>query len=99
MMFPKASNIRLKGEKLKKLNESIMKRDNHCCAICGQFVEAGVKAHHEPPRSKGGQDIPENMITLCYKCHGQRHFGEVKKYEAMCKNYLHTLYENKRRNM
>lgn len=93
-MFPKASKIRLKGVQQKKLHEKVWQRDDCCCAICGQFIEAGVKAHHEPPKSKGGQDIEENLITLCNECHHQRHFGEVKKYEAMCKDYLNSMYGN-----
>lgn len=92
MMFPKKNKIILKGVKQKKLHEAVWRRDNCCCALCGQFIEAGVKAHHEPPRSHGGQDIEENLITLCNGCHYQRHFGAVREYKEKCENYLHEVY-------
>jgi 5-methylcytosine-specific restriction endonuclease McrA len=44
-------------------------RDNHCCQVmeCSAKHQTGV--HHIIPRSEGGGDNIENLITLCYYHH------------------------------
>jgi len=50
-------------EKLKKM---IRERDGHTCAICGNF---GKHVHHISYVKTDNN--PENLITLCKKCHGK----------------------------
>jgi len=45
----------------------VLKRDNHTCQDCGKGESLDV--HHKIPRRYGGLDIPENLVTLCSKCH------------------------------
>lgn len=45
--IPKTKIIRLKGQKLAKLNERIHQRDQHKCIYCGNRVDPGEKFHHE----------------------------------------------------
>lgn len=45
--IPKTKIIRLKGQKLAKLNERIHQRDQHKCIYCGDRVDPGEKFHHE----------------------------------------------------
>lgn len=45
--IPKTKIIRLKGQKLAKLNETIHQRDQHKCIYCGNRVDPGEKFHHE----------------------------------------------------
>lgn len=60
----------------------ILYRDNFTCQKCGEFHafrnEYGVyiptddgelNVHHIVPVSMGGGDEPENLITVCVKCH------------------------------
>lgn len=67
----------------------ILYRDNFTCQNCGEFNafknEYGVylpidngnlNVHHIKPVSQGGGDEPENLITLCVKCHKDIHFGK-----------------------
>jgi len=37
------------------------------CARCKD--KAALTIHHIIPRSIGGEDYPENLIALCFKCH------------------------------
>ena len=55
------------------LSKSIWSRDGNRCAECGLPVAQprGLRphTHHKVPRSAGGQDDPQNLITLCQPCH------------------------------
>lgn len=54
--------------------ETVLKRDGYCCAECGSTDR--LEVHHIHHRSDGGTDDPENLITLCMKCHAEQHKGE-----------------------
>ncbi len=41
----------------------VVERDNHCCRICGQWVDV-PGLHHITYRSAGGDDVPENLIVV-----------------------------------
>ena len=41
------------------------------CALCG--VTEGLEHHHVVPRSEGGADVEENLLTLCGTHHGMLH--------------------------
>jgi len=65
------------------LRQEILKRDGYRCRQCGSF--SGVEVHHIKRRLEGGSDTPENLITLCYRCHDSKHPGAreyyIKKYK------------------
>lgn len=46
--------------------ENIFKRDNFTCAYCGRFRDLTVD--HILPKSKGGKDTWDNLISACLKC-------------------------------
>ena len=53
-------------------------RDNYTCQKCnthGKDLSKSIKleVHHILPVSKGGTTVPNNLITLCSKCHKQVH--------------------------
>jgi ATP-dependent DNA helicase RecQ len=51
-----------------------MERDNSACRECGILCKsAEADVHHLLPRSKGGSDSPNNLITLCDGCHAAHH--------------------------
>lgn len=89
--IPKTKIIRLKGQKLAKLNETIHQRDQHKCIYCGNRVDPGEKFHHEHNGIKSDQI--EYGVLLCMDCHTERHHGkkcnDVKEY---CRKYLINLY-------
>lgn len=64
--IPKTKIIRLKGQKLAKLNERIHQRDQHKCIYCGNRVDPGEKFHHEHNGIKSDQI--EYGVLLCMDC-------------------------------
>ena len=55
------------------------KRDNYTCQRCKKSLKdlkknnIQLQVHHIKPKSRGGTDVPENLITLCENCHKQVH--------------------------
>lgn len=47
----------------------IFSRDAHRCQRCEKRGTRKMTVHHIQPRSEGGGDNDENLITLCSECH------------------------------
>ena len=47
-----------------------LKRDNYKCRRCGK--EENLHVHHIISRRNHGNDMIENLITLCPSCHKNR---------------------------
>lgn len=66
-------------------SNQIVWRDNLTCQDCGEFLafknelgiyiplEVGAEVHHIRPVEAGGDDSPDNLVTLCHSCHVARH--------------------------
>jgi hypothetical protein len=67
---------------LKYSRNKILSRDKYQCQRCGKKCNAEkLEVHHIIPRSQGGKDIADNLITLCKYCHDrEKWFGHVRKY-------------------
>lgn len=50
-----------------RIRNKVKERDDYKCRVCRGTEDLHV--HHIIPRSEGGEDEPENLITLCEKCH------------------------------
>ena len=46
----------------------IAHRDEHRCQDCKKETSY-PEIHHIRPRSRGGVDNPDNLVTLCHDCH------------------------------
>ena len=69
-----------KGEQLGFCNvrEYVLFRDGHQCQCCkGKSKDSKLHVHHIESRKTGG-DAPNNLITLCSKCHEKYHRGEIE---------------------
>lgn len=58
----------------KELRESIARRDNYTCKICGKYMpdSVGLQIDHIIPVAKGGKSVPSNLQVLCSKCNGSK---------------------------
>lgn len=59
------------------MKAAVRARDKHTCQLCGES-SGKVHVHHILPRSQGGTDMPENLVTLCPKCHAALHAGKLR---------------------
>ena len=56
---------------------SVLARDQHRCRAPGCKNTTFLDLHHIVPRSEGGQNHAENLLTLCGAHHRAAHHGEL----------------------
>jgi hypothetical protein len=56
-----------------KMRNQVLARDRHRCQSPGCGNTRFLELHHIEPRAKGGDNTPENLITLCSACHRLAH--------------------------
>jgi HNH endonuclease len=59
------------------LRRTVLDRDCHRCRVPGCKNTHFVDVHHLQPRSEGGKNTLENLITLCAAHHRATHRGEL----------------------
>jgi 5-methylcytosine-specific restriction endonuclease McrA len=69
-------NGRMKG--YRNALEYVLSRDKHICQLC-EKREGKMEVHHVVWKQEGGQDVPENLVTLCEKCHAKVHKNKKVK--------------------
>ena len=53
----------------KRTRFEVFRRDNHTCRYCGQAApDVKVTIDHVTPKTLGGSDNPDNLVTACYDC-------------------------------
>lgn len=53
----------------KRLRFEILRRDNHTCQYCGEKApDVTLHVDHVKPKTLGGNDSPENLVTACKDC-------------------------------
>lgn len=69
----------------KELKEIIRKRDDYKCRICGVPQEECIRTLpiHHIDYNKGNIN-PDNLITLCYSCHGKTMHNREYWKELLC---------------
>ena len=80
------------------VRKDIYRRDGFRCALCDSTD--GLQIHHVIPRGEGGSDFPENLITLCWRCHAMAHssgFHDMPpitkdRIEQQCIEYVSDIY-------
>lgn len=69
------------------VKEYVLSRDGHTCQYCkGKSKGEQLQVHHIIPKSKGGSDRPENLITLCKTHHVMLHNGLISLNKKHIKN-------------
>ncbi len=75
-----------------KTKAIVWERDKHRCIICAD-PNAMPNAHALLSRAHGGLGIPENIVTLCRKCHHEYDHGiDREYYRTLIGRYLKKHY-------
>lgn len=74
----------------KDLRLAIYLRDGMACMWCGTTIEEGGKLtlDHIQPHSKGGSNVPANLVTACVKCNCSRGNRSAKAFAAAASQYV-----------
>lgn len=74
---PEVSGVEYQNGRKKgygNLQNYVLCRDKHTCQRCEKNSKnTELQVHHVVWQSHGGSDCPENLITLCSKCHTKVH--------------------------
>jgi 5-methylcytosine-specific restriction endonuclease McrA len=76
MQFPWPSVVRLKGyvrvpyKHIMLSRKNILRRDRYRCQYCGS--RENLTVDHIIPRSRGGRDTWENLVTACTRCNNRK---------------------------
>jgi 5-methylcytosine-specific restriction endonuclease McrA len=69
--FQKPEHTRVDPNEYEKLRQEILRRDGWRCQFCGGMFN--LEVHHKQFRSQAGDDLEQNLITLCSRCHSVIH--------------------------
>jgi hypothetical protein len=91
------SDAQTERERWLEIRSKILLRDHFRCQECGYYKH--LEVHHIVPKSKGGGDNPENLVTLCTRCHGKvhgfkKHIGGNHNHN---RNHKHGKHRNRNR--
>lgn len=64
--------IRMDYAKVPLTRENIYKRDNYRCVYCGDNRRINFTLDHVIPKSKGGTDTWDNLVTACKSCNSEK---------------------------
>ncbi len=59
--------VRVPYKEIPLTRRNILHRDNHTCQYCG-YIGEDLTLDHITPRSRGGDDSWENIVTACVRC-------------------------------
>ncbi|NJL84223.1 MAG: HNH endonuclease [Chloroflexaceae bacterium] len=74
--------VRVPYKEIPLTRRNLLERDNHTCQYCGYRGEQ-LTLDHVSPRSRGGIDSWENLVTACVRCNvkkGNRTPEEAKMH-------------------
>lgn len=78
----------------KKLRFEVFKRDGFKCCYCGKTPPSVVlEADHIDPKSKGGKDDINNLITACFDCNRGKRNIRLDKIPQKLTDNLEVLKE------
>lgn len=83
----------LKSDHWKEIREKRIKLDNHRYYLCGKA--SGLNVHHLRYDVLWNEDVRNDLVSLCYKCHSMLHrVMDSSKKEYRCFKEEHTKNPN-----
>lgn len=73
-------NMKVDFHKTKPSKENIFKRDNYTCVYCPCDDRRKLTIDHVIPKSRGGKDTWENLVTACFKCNQEKDDLTLEEY-------------------
>lgn len=78
----------------KKIRFEVFKRDGFQCAYCGKTPpEVSLEVDHIEPKSKGGSDDVNNLVTACFDCNRGKKNIKLDKIPNKINDNLEILKE------
>lgn len=78
----------------KKLRFEVFKRDGFACGYCGKTPpEVTLEIDHINPKSKGGKDDINGLLTACFDCNRGKRDIVLKKIPGTLRDNLEILKE------
>lgn len=65
-----------------RMRREVLKRDTYRCRAPGCCHMRFLELHHRVPSHRGGRTEPDNLVTLCSRCHRELHRREADLREA-----------------
>lgn len=62
--------VNIPYKKVSMTRSNIFKRDGYACIYCGTTKDLTID--HVLPRSRGGKDTWENLVTACHSCNSKK---------------------------
>jgi 5-methylcytosine-specific restriction endonuclease McrA len=78
-------NSYIQSDEWKDKRRQRLNYDAHRCINCGSKV--GVEVHHKNYDCFGGEDVKQDLVTLCRKCHNKVTLLKKKKYKGIVTEY------------
>jgi len=72
--------VNLKIQKVPLTRHNIFKRDGYECVYCGENSKRYLTLDHVYPRSKGGPNTWDNLVTACKKCNNEKDNLTLEEY-------------------
>lgn len=67
---PKKKRIKKSLSEYRKWKTELWKKKKGLCDKCWRYVERNeIQLHHIKSRGAGGDDVDENAMLLCWRCH------------------------------
>jgi len=60
--------------------ENVYRRDNYSCVYCGESRRKLLTLDHLVPKSKGGENTWQNLVTACKKCNNIKSDQSVDEF-------------------
>jgi 5-methylcytosine-specific restriction endonuclease McrA len=85
--------VRVPYKEITLTRKNILHRDHHSCQYCGYHGD-DLTLDHIMPRSRGGGDSWENLVTACVRCNIKKGNRTPKEANMVLRHQPHKPYSS-----